>query len=352
MNSEELRKDISMQNKSKYSLSGDIPSPDMFFATDRDALAFGWYDNKDSDKSTFAIQNRPIMVYTHSHDLDKDLKNKNTKNIDIYYPEFKFKSYYSRIEGRVGKVKTSKGERYMVSFWQNYDTVKPILKRTVDYIKKYLPIDVKNLIISTRDKVEYYNNIEEVKPLGKRAEKIDLLMQYHKETDPVKKKIIATKLGMVTPEPKKAKQAVLGDEYKVDNFKKLVHLAERIEYDYNDEEICFDGHVYAINAKFLYRLSREVNDRNGLVDYYEVPFAIQEFEAYRIKNWVCDDSNKKTKQMYDIINNELFPISSDSYVLVTDKNLEDRLKEYVLDVAKDDESIVQRTDPPEREDYD
>lgn len=348
----ELKKDISKQNKVKYSLSGDEPSPDMFFATDGSALAFGWYDVKNSDKSIFAIQNRPIRVYTHSQDLDKDLKTKNTKNLDIYHPELKFKSFYSRIEGRVGKVKTSKGERYMISFWQNYDAVKQVLDKTVEYVSKYLPIDKDNLIVSTRDKVEYYDKLEDVKQQDDRTKKIDLLMQYHKEVDPVKKKFIATELGLTTSTPKKLKKAVIGDGYKIDSFKKLVYIAERIEYDYNDEEICFEGQVYAINAKFYFDTERNEVGGGYRYEYFEVPVAYKEFEAFKIKNWTCvDDAGRGVRQMNDIMNQEFFPLSPESYIPVTDKNLEERLKEYVLSIAELDENIVRRIDPPEFEDY-
>lgn len=100
----------------------------------------------------------------------------------------------------------------VVSFWNDYNDIKPLLGKTFDLIRKVnpkFPKD-KNVIIATRDRVGWYDNIEKAVSSEDRAREMELRRKLHTEVDPRRKKIYMQMLGML-PQMRKPAMAVSGD---------------------------------------------------------------------------------------------------------------------------------------------
>lgn len=212
-------------NKKLYN---DI-SPDSFlpgFDTGKQGRPFDWY--ADSNGHYFmAIAKRP-GYYTH-HDQRNNLKRGiTTKDYIIYppsnppitgdfdttnLPRAKNVKGSTTVEcaGRIGKI----GNDWVISFWPGLDEMAPVLKMTIEYLNRVVKFNPKMVIINSNDSgiTNYWSKLQNVNFSGyynttdkDEQVKKDMRMQYHKETDPVKKKHLAAVLGIKPVMPIKKKQ--------------------------------------------------------------------------------------------------------------------------------------------------
>ena len=101
----------------------------------------------------------------------------------------------------------------VVSFWNDYNDIKPLLGKTFDLIRKVnpkFPKDKSGVIVATRDRVSWGDTIEKAVSSEDRAREMELRRKLHTETDPRRKKIYMQMLGML-PQMRKPMMAVSGD---------------------------------------------------------------------------------------------------------------------------------------------
>lgn len=114
--------------------------------------------------------------------------------------------------GRAGFVDIDGVMVPVVSFWNDYNDVEPLLGKTFSLIKQVnpkFPKD-KNVIIATRDRVGWMDTIKKAVSSEDRAREMELRRKLHMESDPRRKKIYMQMLGML-PQMKKPMMAVSGD---------------------------------------------------------------------------------------------------------------------------------------------
>ena len=169
----------------------------------------GWF--KDFNGQTLFVIDKKSTGRTHV-DIEYALDfNKLSKKIFNVYKARPSEKQFAGIQGRVGMI----GDKQVIAFWQPIDQILPALKRTVWLIEKFIGRLEDDLVIIAGKTINYYNdliNATEVKPASKKElSQIALQRQYHQETDPIKKKQLAQKLGIIPQVPKKNKVQVTGD---------------------------------------------------------------------------------------------------------------------------------------------
>ena len=114
--------------------------------------------------------------------------------------------------GRAGFVDIDGVMVPVVSFWNDYNDVEPLLGKTFSLIKQVNPKFPKdnNVIIATRDRIGWMDTIKKAVSSEDRAREMELRRKLHTESDPRRKKIYMQMLGML-PQMKKPMMVVSGD---------------------------------------------------------------------------------------------------------------------------------------------
>ena len=101
----------------------------------------------------------------------------------------------------------------VVSFWNDYYQIKPLMAETFKLIKQVspkFPGPGAGVVISCRDRVGWYDKVEKTVSSEDRKREMELRRKLHTETDPRRKKIYMQMLGML-PQMKKPQTVVSGD---------------------------------------------------------------------------------------------------------------------------------------------
>lgn len=116
-------------------------------------------------------------------------------------------------EGRAGFLTIEGVQVPTIAYWRSYNQfVKPIMEPVKILLNKLFNFPVTDgIILSTSDRIAWDKTIKNVKADPKRSQEMELMKQYHKETDPKKKRMLAIKLGMIPEVPIKQKITRSGD---------------------------------------------------------------------------------------------------------------------------------------------
>lgn len=267
--------------------------PDVLYVDDPNYRTFTWYNR-------FAIQTSDATNFSHAA-LDLYLKNparyKMTEqlvDVDIMATNMPRPLY--PIHGRFGHLTNRYKIKYpIIAIWKEpFQTTRfpndtkyfEIIENTLYNIFKY---DRSKLLYCVGDNVIQLGNRK--MPLtdtsSENDDLIDLKRKYHQETDPIKKKELAMKLGIVPVMPEKPKMPIIGDSFK---FKDLVNLVVEQPIpkyvDYNEKKIIIDGKQYLVTAKFNFErqaVGHSTDQYEGSKDVYaEVPNEIVYFDVSSI----------------------------------------------------------------------
>lgn len=194
--------------------------PDTIFVEDPNHRTFTWYKD-------FAIQTSMSSRFTHS-ELSRYLKYPKLYDEKVVVINTGMETPDHRIDGRFGYLRDDKGKKYpVISTWNEarFKDDKTYYDVIVRVLHKLFNFNLSDLIVTVGYTVLRYNN----KKLsfgdtdGEKRELLDLKKQYHTETDPLKKRAIGLKIGIVPKVPSKFKVPVIGDSYM---FNDLVELLE------------------------------------------------------------------------------------------------------------------------------
>ncbi len=184
--------------------------PDILFQFDPYFKTFTWSD-------VFAVQIESNTSVTHRY-LKHALKD-GEEGFEIIPTNLPSPEY--EIDGRFGHVQNKKGVLYpLITVWNDfrfsndmkyYEVIENELHNIFNYDKSKLIFCVGSDIIRLGNRKLPLPNSGE----NKIDELIILRREYHKETDPVKKKAMGIKLGIIPITPNKIKQPVVGEGYKV-----------------------------------------------------------------------------------------------------------------------------------------
>ena len=177
--------------------------PDILFQLDPDFKTFTW-------SNVFAVQTKSNNSVTHRY-LKYALKD-GDEGFEIIPTNLPSPEY--DIEGRFGHVESERGVSYpLITVWNDYrfsndmkyyDVIESKLHSIFNYDRSKL------IFCAGRDVIRLGNRKFPLQG-GESDSIFDLRKQYHKETDPVKKRAIGVKLGIVPVKPDKIRPPVVGE---------------------------------------------------------------------------------------------------------------------------------------------
>jgi hypothetical protein len=193
-------------------------APDGILFDDSSCVAFSWLKDEQGTRiCAVEKSNHGRKRFTHNN-IEKMIKSEEYRYLNIYpqVPVGEVEPIYAGreglLQGRLGKI----GDLTVMAWWCGYEDILPYLDKTILYCSKNKRFNLNKLVIATYDFADYYSVIKagnvvpnEVSP--EQLKRNQLLMQYHGETDPIKKKQLAQQLGIVPQMPNRAKIQVTGD---------------------------------------------------------------------------------------------------------------------------------------------